>query len=406
MPTYGVTDAGFVIKDFAAIRSSLAGYLRDPARLGAGLDLSASSPLGQIVDAFALELASAWEVAQAGFPAIDPAQGEGAALTNAISGLFNFPRLEATPTTATVTLTGTAATVIPAGSQISQSTTGDLYATTAEATIGGGGTVSATVSEVGYASRTAVPEAPAGTLTVIESPVSGWTGVTNPADAVPGSLGEPEGSGDAAYRTRFEGARATGAKTTAAALYAALVQVDGVNQVLVRENLTSTTDGLSQPGKSFWVVVDVDDSADTDQRQELAAIILANRPAGIQSYGGTPVTVLDPPAGTYDPVVYLTYSVIVPLYVRVLLVGLDGTEASSWQDDLEAAILAVDDDFTMGSDVIYGKVVRAVYGIPGIVTATIYVGTTNATTNTANLSYDPPNLPRFDSSRIEITEAV
>lgn len=401
MPTYGVTDAGFVIKDFAAIRSSIAGYLRDPARLGVGLDLSESSPLGQIVDAFSLELASAWSLAEAAFPAIDPAQAEGAALDNAQSGLFNFPRLEATPTTATVTLTGTAGTIIPSGSQISQSTTGDIYATTASATIGGGGTVSATVSEVGFASRTAVPEAPAASLTVIETPVSGWTAVTNAADAVLGTLDET----DAEYRTRFEGARATGATTTAAALYAQIIQVDGVNQALVRENLTSTTDGLSQPGKSFWVLVDVDDSTDLTQRQAIGAIILANKPAGIQSYGGTAVTVDDPPTGTYDPVVYLTYSVIVPLYIRVLLVDLDGTEASSWEDDLTAALLAVDDDYSMGTDVIYGKIVRAVYGIPGIVTATIYVGTSGATTNTSNISYDPPNLPRFDSARIEITEA-
>lgn len=402
MAVYGVTDAGFVVKPYDAIRASISAYLRDPTRLGAGLDLSSSEPLGQVVDGVALELAEVWALAQALFPLIDPGQAEGVALANILGGHFNFPALEATPTTATVTITGTAATVIPAGSQISQSSTGDVYATDAEVTIGSGGTVTATVSEVGFETRPWVPEAAAGSLTVIETPISGWTSVTNAADAVPGTLDET----DVAYYIRFQrGGRATGASNTAPALYARLIQVTDVNEVIVRENLTDVTDALGQPSRSFWCIFDVDDDTDLTQRQTLASTILAHKPAGMRSYGSVAVTVTSPPAGTLDPTVYLDYVTETNIYIRVLSVVTDGNEPSDWETVLKAALVAEGNTLTIGADVIYGRFCKVAYAYSWFLSATIYVGTSAITTGQANITVNPPAIARFDTSRVEVTSA-
>lgn len=397
---YGVTSTGFVVKPFDAIKASQASYLRDPSRFGAGFELESSTPEGQLVDVFSYELQEVWAVMAVLYVLLSPAQAEGVALDNIISGLFNFPRRVASPTTATVTITGTASTVIPAGSQVSNVTTGDLYATTAEVTIGGGGTVSATVSEVNYETRTVVPTALADSLTVIESVLSGWTAVTNAVDGVVGTLDET----DTAYYTRFIASRASLATCTAAATAALVFAVDDVNQVIVRENLTTTTDGLGQPGKSFWVVVDVDDNTDTTQRQSIAAIILNNKPAGIQSYGATAVTVTGASSYIEDPTVYLSYATETDIYIDVLNVVLDGDEDSDWATQVSTALLAYGATLTIGDDVVYGQLCRAVYGVTGIIGADITVGTSASPAGVVNVTITTPAIAEFDSSRITVSE--
>lgn len=92
-------------------------------------------------------------------------------------------RLAATKATGTVTITGSAGTVIPAGSLFA-SGAGVQYQTTAEVTIGPGGTVDAPIEAVEAGSAGNVP---ASTITSIPISIAGVSQVTNAAPTTGGT---------------------------------------------------------------------------------------------------------------------------------------------------------------------------------------------------------------------------
>lgn len=98
---------------------------------------------------------------------------------------FTGQSLLGTPSTATVTFTGTPTTSIPAGFLVSENASGyfNQFSTNSTVAIGGGGTVSVAVTAV----STGLVAAPAGTITNIVSPLSGVDSVTNASAATIGT---------------------------------------------------------------------------------------------------------------------------------------------------------------------------------------------------------------------------
>ena len=90
-----------------------------------------------------------------------------------------------TPSTVLATITGTPTTVIPAGSQASSN--GYVFQTLTNTTIPGGGSISDVLFQALFMGPVPVP---IGTLTTIVTPVSGWSTVTNPADAILGATSD------------------------------------------------------------------------------------------------------------------------------------------------------------------------------------------------------------------------
>lgn len=93
-----------------------------------------------------------------------------------------FKKDPAERSTATLTLSGTPGTIVPAGSLIKHNLSGAEFQTVAPATIGGGGSVDVGAESILYDAISAN----IGTLTVIQTPVAGWASVTNAAAAVLG----------------------------------------------------------------------------------------------------------------------------------------------------------------------------------------------------------------------------
>jgi uncharacterized phage protein gp47/JayE len=123
----------------------------------------------------------------------------------------------------------------------------------------------------------------AGTLTVIETPIAGWESVTNPLDAVLGRDIET----DAELRIRRTLSLANPGTATVEAIRSRILQIADVKAAVVYENITMETDMSGRPPKSFEAVV----LGATDQ--EIADLIWAVKPAGIESYGSELVVIVD-----------------------------------------------------------------------------------------------------------------
>ncbi|MBW4932955.1 baseplate J/gp47 family protein, partial [Klebsiella pneumoniae] len=127
---------------------------------------------------------------------------------------------------------GVPGTVIPAQSYATDDN-GYMYVSLAAGTIGADGTV-----KIEFQNLTTGPIAcPIGTLTNIYVAVSGWSSITNETAGVPGS--NVEGRSAFEYRRRQSVAR--NAFNTAAAVRAAVLEVDGVLDVYVIDNKEPTS---------------------------------------------------------------------------------------------------------------------------------------------------------------------
>lgn len=200
---------------------------------------------------------------------------------------FELERKAATKSTGTITITGTANTVIPEGSEV-ESTAGDVFVTDSEATIGSSGTVDVAIT----ADETGVIQAAAGTITTIVDVIAGWTSVTNAAAVDEGRAQET----DSAFRARIVAARDRNAFGSIAAIRSRLLDVDDVTHAIVLENRTgsqATTRGITIAAGGVAAVVNGGTAADIAE-----AIYLSTVPG--QTLSGTSTqthTPTDAPTG-------------------------------------------------------------------------------------------------------------
>lgn len=170
MSTFGVVDTGFASK---TTEQTLADIEADErADISDGLNLLATSLLGQINGIFAAKLAELWDVAQAVYGAQFPASASGASLDN-VASLTGAIRLAATKSTVTLRVNLDAGTTLAIGRIVSISTSGVRFTTTASVT-------NATAdpgdfSVAAEAEATGPTVANDGTFDTIVTAVSGWT---------------------------------------------------------------------------------------------------------------------------------------------------------------------------------------------------------------------------------------
>ena len=178
---------GITPVDLAGYRRLFEQKFRDA--FGADLSFDEETPQAQWIGIASLVAAELDEVLVAEANGLNRATAAGFQLDD-LGSMLGLTRFAPTRSTAVVSLTGVASTVVPAGSRI-RGTNAEEFQTTAQATIAAGGT-DVNVEAIEYGP---IP-AEVGTLTEIVTPVAGWTGVTNPAAAVVGRYAES----DTAYR--------------------------------------------------------------------------------------------------------------------------------------------------------------------------------------------------------------
>lgn len=209
----------------------------------------------------------------------------GGVFLDAICALSGLQRDAATKTVVTATIAGVPATLIPAGSR-AQTPQNNVFETTGDFTIGGGGTVSATFQAVEFGP---IP-CPIGELSQIVDAVTGWETVTNPGA---GTLGTNTQS-DVSLRTLRRLTLAGQGTALPEAIISAVYKVPEVKSMTFRENIeasSETIDGVLMVAHSIYCCVD----GGTDE--DVATAILSKKSLGANYNGAETVNVVDAASG-------------------------------------------------------------------------------------------------------------
>ena len=276
-------ETGLVAPSTADIRAEVAAmFVAAFAKNGLPpLDTAPETPAGQLIDSLSAIIAD--KDAEILYLAnqFNPLTAEGQ-WQAALGQIYFLSPYTATNSVATCTCTGLQGTVIGAGSIIQSASDNTQWVALETATIPSSGNVS-----VSFQCQTAGQiQASAGTLTKIVTVTPGWDSVTNTASAVVGTLAETQ----LAFEKRRYNSVAINARGSINALYSALSAIEGVIDLAVLENNTSsavTKKGVSVPGHSVWITIV--GGSETD----IAAAIYRNKDAGCGTAGNTAISYTD-----------------------------------------------------------------------------------------------------------------
>ena len=296
LPTLGptVTTAGITAPVYSDIYLSLVASYQ--AIYGSDVVLTADTQDGQWIGIIAQAIADSNNGAIQAYNAFSPITAQGTNLSNvvAINGLV---REAGSNSTCNVTITGTAGTIITNG--VVADSLGNSWNLPASVTIPSTSsiTVTATCATLGAIN------AAIGTITIISTPTRGWLTVTNPVAASPGSNVET----DPQLRARQALSTAISSVSPMDSVVAAVMNVSGVTRVNYDENTTSLPDANGVPDHSFALVVE-GGSATT-----IAQTIYNTKTPGTGTYGSISEVLIDP----YG--VPTTISFSPPTYERIVV---------------------------------------------------------------------------------------
>lgn len=386
--SFGLSPSGFALKTLQDILKSIQD--KQHALFGATFASElAETAAGQLNGVFASELADQWLLAQSVFKSGFPSTSEGTSL-DLLMEETGARRLAAAASTVTLRITGTIGLTVVAGFR-AQTAVGSTFQTTADVTIGGGGT-----GDVAAACIVTGPvSAPSGTITQIVTPVSGVTAVTNPLDAVIGRNIET----DAAARIRRSQLLRSEGLATVEAIRAKVRSVDGVSTAIVFNNPTDVTNGDGVPPHSFETVVQ------GGTNQDLFDAIFKAAPAGIRIYGSTTGTSLDS-QGFAQPSAF-TRPTQIPIYVAVTVHRDLATYPADGDAQIKAAVAAFGtSEWSVGDKVIYNRLFAPIYGISGVIEVTdLRIGTAPTPTGTTDISIGSRQVSEFDTSFITVAHS-
>lgn len=255
MPVYNyVTDTGVIVVDAAFIEQQVIEEYQ--ALFGSELVVTANTPQGMLIQA---EVQARIAVAENNAKLanqINPNYAGGIFLDDIMALTNPYGRTAASPSVTFASIEGTPGTVIPIGSVVAETGTGDnnQFVTVELETIPDSGIIPA----VQFNSLVDGPiPAPEGTLTNIITPILGWDSVTNSASPILGNLTQS----DLQARIYRLNTLATQGASVAQAIISGVTLVPGVKSMSFLENTDSTTQtvsGVSMVRNSIYACVDCD----------------------------------------------------------------------------------------------------------------------------------------------------
>ena len=389
MSDYGISSTGFKRKRLDLLLSELNSEVK--SIFGENFNVSPESPDGQVNGVISESNANLWEIAEESYNAFNPKAASGVTLSNLVQ-LNGITRLAATKTKAELSLAGDPGTVIPEGSLVSTSDTGDELSTDTSVTLDGAGNaiVQATALEFGPISMLA------NTITEIDSPVTGWGTVDNISDAIEGTNEES----DPDLRARRQRSVARDAQAIIDGIRAAVENIDNVTQALVLENDTDAVDANGLPAHSFQVVVS--GGADID----VADIIWLKKPAGIQAFGDITEQIIDSQGVSHD--ISFSRPTAVTIYVEVTLTTFAEYPANG-DDLIKQAIVdyangdLVDNrSFGLADDVIYTRFYTPINNIAGHEIDDLQISISSPASGTANIAIAVDEISDFQIANITV----
>lgn len=347
------------------------------ANFGSLFDVSPESPDGQVIGIIADAIYNEEVSSQAAYQSSDPDSAIGVALEYVCeyNGVF---RQEETATTVVVQLTGTAGTVVPEGSLVSDGN--EEYTTTASATIPSDVTV--TCNTLGRV------EVAANTVQTVVSSIVGWDGVDNNLVGVTGLDRES----DAQLRNRRARSTINSGVNTIEAIYESLNKL-GTEFVAIEVNDTNVPTTI--PPHSFLTVV----SGGSDQG--VAESIFANKPAGILSSGTTTVAVLDSKNYSHD----ISFSRPTPFSIEIELEFQRLAGASNETiETMRSNLLAYITNIQIGDNVIWSRVFGIAAASEGVAIRTLTIAEAGGVHGTADIALLISQKAVTTNAQIGITE--
>lgn len=241
-----------------------------------------------------------------------------------------------------------------------------------------------------------------GEITEIVTLVPGWTAINNLQAAAVGRFAET----DAELRVRYtSGVYALGAATLPALQANLEARVAGAQTVRVFENDTDAVDGVGRPPHSIHVVVEGGLDA------EIAEVIFRYKAAGIDTFGAISIQVED--SENVSHTINFDRPTKRYIWVKAGLTLLDPEEEVFPPDGftvIAGNILVAGNALGVGQDVIWQRLLKAVYLTPGVSEVEMLLAVTSAANIVpapgdyveANIEIADFEVSDFDLSRIEV----
>jgi len=376
----GLTSSGFVPETLEDIQERIKGKLE---LINPGFDFSPESPDGQLVEIFAFELWNAWTQLDLVYNSYNPAVATGAALRNIglISGLTYGT---ANRSYATIELQGTAGTVVPANSIVTDDDGNEFYVA-----------FNTTIpSNAQVISRVPGPiPVPISTLTTITTPISGWTSITQTTAGTIGTLADSEQK----YRNLRQTTVMRNYTSVVDTMQARLLEL-GVDQASVFNNdATITVDGV--PANTIAVTVG---EVGTVTDESIATVIFETNAVGCPTFGSTTTSITDVQGFSHD--IKFTKASAVTIEIEMDITFLD-TESAGAIEQIKAALVGHIESLLAGEDVIWSRLFTYItpYGKAQVNTLTI--ARAGDAQGTANLVMTDTEYASMLSTDITIVES-
>lgn len=280
VPAVTFSTTGLVVPDEADI---LAGRLSDlSSALGTAMSTELTTPQGQIAVSDTAIIADKNDQLLAIVNNINPDYSSGR-FQDGIGKIYFLNRIAAMGTIVTCACTGSIGTTIPAGS-VGQDDNGFLYESLSAFTFDSNG-----AATVEFQNQATGPIAcPIGALNTIYTAVTGWSSISNATAGVLGS--DEEGRASFEYRRRLSVAK--NASNTLAAIYSAVLSVDGVTDAYVTDNKTGIAESRGYTNYSL-LPHSLYVAAYGGTSENIAKAIYSTAPPGTDMNGSTTYTVQD-----------------------------------------------------------------------------------------------------------------
>ena len=398
MTTHGMTENGFVPKRMADILSDITTKIRSIQDPKTGeypfVNESADSLFGQFGQIIAEELSVCWEAAYLASQQYDPQNATGVPLRGLVQ-LNGINPSFGSRTQISMTMTGTAGTVIPAGSLIANAAGTETYETVLPATI----PVSGTVTVNANCTEDGPKDPAANTIVSIQTPVFGWTSATNTATNSVGTTAET----DEQLHIKQERATSATSYRQVDAIIAGIMNVAGVKFARLYVNQGTTTDPNGITAKTMAAVV----VGGTD---EDIADVLRLKAGSLDNFQGTTSVTYTGDLGDTQ-VVKFYRPTSVPIYVTV---DISTTENSTYPSDgddkiKEAIVKYAEYDqtgeygFPPGADVIISRLYTPINSVPGFKINSVTVGKTQGSQATTDIAINWNEIATFSTDNITVT---
>jgi uncharacterized phage protein gp47/JayE len=342
-----ITPAGLVVPSFNDILTSLLqGF---SGIYGANVYLQPDGADYQFLSLIALKLSDTMNCLTLVANGRSPVTAIGTQLDSIVK-LNGLVRRSATNSTALLTIVGSVGTVLT--NSAAQDTNGYLWSIPSPTTI-----TASSISVTATCQTSGAITANAGAINIISTPTSGWTSVTNPSAASPGTNVEA----DSALRARQALSVAAPSSTRLAGTYSDVAAVPGVTSLNVIENPSGAVDSYGNPAHSLTVVVEGGNST------AIAQAIYDNKGIGPNVNGTNPasgatlvsISITDANNGNLTQIINFFRPGLITALTSVFILPLAGytTAAAS---AIQTAVAAYLNGLAIGQPIIYSEVYWAV----------------------------------------------